>query len=104
MCNSNLKPCLLKQIEKLPNDEKRFIENFRIKRARYDQKSKSRYRWGDKLSHDMRVGLFQTKPDMINLFTINNNKTIIKYSLYLYLLIIFDRVIFLNLNKIRFLS
>ncbi|OAF66870.1 hypothetical protein A3Q56_05403 [Intoshia linei] len=48
MCNSNLKPCLLKQIEKHPNDENKLIENFRIKRARYDQKSKNRYKWGDK--------------------------------------------------------
>ncbi|OAF69076.1 hypothetical protein A3Q56_03169 [Intoshia linei] len=44
-----------------------------------DQKSKSRYRLGDKLSHDMRVGLSQTKPDMMNLFTIKNNKNLINY-------------------------
>ncbi|OAF66814.1 hypothetical protein A3Q56_05475 [Intoshia linei] len=53
MCNSNLKPCLSRRLEKHQNDENRFIENFRIKRARYDQKSKCRYRWEDKLSHDM---------------------------------------------------
>ncbi|OAF68429.1 Paired box protein Pax-4 [Intoshia linei] len=55
MCNCNLKTCLLKRIEKHPNNENIFIENFSIKRSRYDQKSKSRYRWEDKLSHDMRV-------------------------------------------------
>ncbi|OAF66137.1 hypothetical protein A3Q56_06147 [Intoshia linei] len=63
MCNSNLKPYLLRIFALREHDI--------TKNRKVDI-------WGDKLSHDMRVGLSQTKPDMINLFTINNNKTLIK--------------------------
>ncbi|OAF70995.1 hypothetical protein A3Q56_01258 [Intoshia linei] len=41
MCNSNLKPCrLVKHLEKYPNNGNTSIDNFCIKRARYDQRGK----------------------------------------------------------------